>query len=59
MDNPVAFAEVKAERACNLWEVILEKIATEELTPQLAGLLYLACDLNQEIYRALEGVHHA
>lgn len=52
MEAGIFKAEHKADQACMLWEVILEKAASE-CSPVLIGLLGIACDLNHGIYSDL------
>ncbi|RSB63038.1 hypothetical protein EGT71_08845 [Atlantibacter subterranea] len=54
MREPICLeqAEYKSALAASLYETILEK-ASVECSETLLNLISIACDLNQEIHRAL------
>ncbi|EMO8607706.1 hypothetical protein WMA94_002799 [Salmonella enterica] len=45
-------AEYKTHIASLLYEIILEKVDSD-IYPDVLNLLYMVCDINQEVYRAL------
>ncbi|HIB1596235.1 TPA: hypothetical protein ACWV6N_003581 [Salmonella enterica subsp. enterica serovar Muenchen] len=45
-------AEYKTHIASLLYEIILEKVDSD-IYPDVCNLLYMVCDINQEVYRAL------
>lgn len=59
MRDPICLeqAEYKSALASSLYEIILEK-ASGECSETLLNLIFIACDFNQEIHRALVAELH-